>query len=692
MGSALEIGAKERANAQLLAASSDAAIAERRQRRHSQRVSGCYGEDPDSFRPTPGPRRVSTVLPSSSAGCLYAIPLCVQRMVPAVFCVNTVGRPALFSKLTAVEKESVRRAANVAERILLHVDKNEGFSVDGRDRMEDQRYGLGDSWAGLVLGLVNTGQKQELLVKMLEAETHALEVEELCITKSNEQRKLMCKLLLSVFALSDFGGNPEAPTGVGIMDWVGKLKNGVLNSDPKHQQETWEIVIRNTTLRAATARTQTLQMWMRHAPHQDRPATMFVFDEVRDFVYELLLGVTMDQVLELSQAAGLVWEWVQCRLSVNAMHTEKAALEDEERERDAAEELDNCFTPCAYSEHQAYVDAPVEDEVVQGLLARAEQPDSAAEQAPLFVPFAALDFEFRGRNRRRGLTLARIMAPAPAPATLVDQFVEHLCLSPHTVRRSRMAEWATQAAEGGPEEAPQDTPEDRRAPRTSQAGEERPWAAGPAPSMSPSRGGGASGRQPRASRLSEVSCSLDFSSASHGPAPRLSVVEIPQSSLQEGHGLSPTRTPPREGGQGPRASNGGDSPESRPRARRWSNDVPQYSSSLESPFETPAEGTDAEEAEAAGSGRPVSPVVESPRDTARTSGTAVESAPLPMIEAEVSVSDLPISDAPGESPQLDRAGDGVVSSKAPPDVAEPAAGLWGFKKMSLWDDLDDAVV
>ena len=52
---------------------------------------------------------------------------------------------------------------------------------------------------------------------------------------------------------------------VGIMDWVGKLKNGVLNSDPKHQQETWEIVIRNINLRAANSRTQTVRKPVWHA-------------------------------------------------------------------------------------------------------------------------------------------------------------------------------------------------------------------------------------------------------------------------------------------------------------------------------------------------------------------------------------------------------------------------------------------
>ena len=49
---------------------------------------------------------------------------------------NTVGRPALFAKLTAAEKESIVKVANVMERILRHVDKNDGFSVDGHDRME----------------------------------------------------------------------------------------------------------------------------------------------------------------------------------------------------------------------------------------------------------------------------------------------------------------------------------------------------------------------------------------------------------------------------------------------------------------------------------------------------------------------------------------------------------------------------
>ena len=53
---------------------------------------------------------------------------------------------------------------------------------------------------------------------------------------------------------------------------------------------------------------------MRNAPHHDRPVTMFVYDEVRDFVFELLLGVTMEEVLALSQVAGLIWEWVQCSL------------------------------------------------------------------------------------------------------------------------------------------------------------------------------------------------------------------------------------------------------------------------------------------------------------------------------------------------------------------------------------------
>ena len=51
------------------------------------------------------------------------------------------------------------------------------------------------------------------------------------------------------------------------------------------------------------------------------------------------------------------------------MYTEKIGLEDESRRRAAGEKMDNCFMPCAYSEHQAYVDAIVEDEVVQKLLA-----------------------------------------------------------------------------------------------------------------------------------------------------------------------------------------------------------------------------------------------------------------------------------------------------------------------------------
>eukprot|EP00976_Prorocentrum_cordatum_P003235 62584-Prorocentrum_minimum.AAC.1 len=76
------------------------------------------------------------------------------------------------------------------------------------------------------------------------------------------------------------------------------------------------------------------------------------------------------------------------------------------------------------------------------------------------------------------------------------------------------------------------------------------------------------------------------------------------------------------------------------------------------------------------------------------------SAPLPdmtsmvdMVAAEVSVSDLPNQVSPVEKgATVDEPARGVGEVNKPPSVAEPAADLWGFKKMSLWDDLDDAVV
>eukprot|EP00959_Pyramimonas_sp_CCMP1952_P179020 3742307-Pyramimonas_sp.AAC.2 len=57
-----------------------------------------------------------------------------------------------------------------------------------------------------------------------------------------------------------------------------------------------------------------LQNCMRDAPSMDRPVTKFVFAEVREFVDNLLEGVTMEGVLQLSHSAGLMLEWIQCRL------------------------------------------------------------------------------------------------------------------------------------------------------------------------------------------------------------------------------------------------------------------------------------------------------------------------------------------------------------------------------------------
>eukprot|EP00959_Pyramimonas_sp_CCMP1952_P409952 8591524-Pyramimonas_sp.AAC.1 len=51
-------------------------------------------------------------------------------------------------------------------------------------------------------------------------------------------------------------------------------------------------------------------------------------------------------------------------------------------------------------------------------------------------------------NRALGLTLARIMTASPpgqVPDGLMEAFVASMCVSPNTIRRSRMAGWRTQS-------------------------------------------------------------------------------------------------------------------------------------------------------------------------------------------------------------------------------------------------------
>jgi hypothetical protein len=64
-------------------------------------------------------------------------------------------------------------------------------------------------WAGVVLGIVNTAQRESFILTLLEMNTLVTLLEGVCMTPSRTRRLLLCKLFLAVFAMSDLGGDPD---------------------------------------------------------------------------------------------------------------------------------------------------------------------------------------------------------------------------------------------------------------------------------------------------------------------------------------------------------------------------------------------------------------------------------------------------------------------------------------------------